>query len=179
MAPLVVERDVGRLLRSLSLWVGAMVVWVGLWAWAWAGGFFQPFQYWIGAVLGGLIIFILLVESVSGLCDGRARLKVDGEGIHLLSANNYIGLIPWKEIEGLGKTRMLTNDLLVILVTEPEQYVAKSRGLAINRWVIRQRIAKFGSPLLVSTQGLAMSVDQLAHEIGVRRQEWESVQGNA
>jgi hypothetical protein len=103
---------------------------------------------------GGVAIFL-----IKKIFDRKPGLVFNSEGLVDNAGATAAGLIPWDEIEGYQVLEISRQKMLIVMVSDPDKYVA--RGNALRRKLNAANYNMAGSPISISTRTLKTSFDEL------------------
>ena len=113
----------------------------------------------VSIVFFGMSAFIGLKK----LFDDSPGLVVNTEGILDNSSGISAGIIPWKEIVGIGEYTVQKQKFISILVKDPEKYV--NNGNLLKRIANRANLKMCGTPVNISANSLKIDYDELLEVI--------------
>lgn len=103
----------------------------------------------------GLLGFFLTKK----IFDRKPGLVFNAEGLVDNAGANAPGLIPWDEIEGYHILEISGQKMLIVMVTDPQKYIA--RGNALKRKLNAANFNMAGSPISITTRTLRADLNQL------------------
>lgn len=118
----------------------------------------------IVSVLCILFFGLCLIIGIWKLFDPRSGIGVmlDDEGINHPDWNS-IGTIYWKDIVGLNVHKVESVNILLIYVSNPNDYIKRVRGW--RRRIMKTNMAMYGTPLNISSSGLDCDFETLVKMI--------------
>ena len=117
------------------------------------------------AVAYGLGVAAILMGGMLGIFLGRKIFNKDpglilnSSGIVDNASAASAGFIPWSEVLGSEVFEMQNQKMLVVMVTDPEKYVA--RGGAIKQKLNKANYNMVGSPITISASTLKTNFSEL------------------
>ena len=115
------------------------------------------------AIIGyGSILFFGLcaILFMRKLPDTKPGLIIDSEGLMDNSGGTAAGRILWADIENISVLEIQKQKLIMIEVTNPEDYIGRQRSLW-KRKVMQMNYKMYGTPISISANGLKMKFDDL------------------
>lgn len=114
---------------------------------------------------GGALVIIRFMSS------GRPALIFESDGFIDETSLSAVGKVYWRDVTGLRKRgAFLVGDLDNPATYFPEE----SSGL--KRWLIKGNLRRFDTPVVLSAQTVALSLDELTARMEKHRQEYEQTQ---
>ena len=111
----------------------------------------------------------LLAVLLFGLCsiflfrklfDSKLGLVIDQQGITDNSSGTSVGLIEWKDIEGIDFLQIASTKFLLLSTSQPDKYISKApNGLAKRAMKANNKL--YGSPLCISSNALKIRFEEL------------------
>jgi len=99
--------------------------------------------------------------------DNKLGLIINDFGINDNSSGTSAGFIPWKDIEAIEKTTVARQNMLMIIVCNPKEYINKQTGF-LARKAMEMNYKRFGSPIFLSANGLKYDFDELYQIVAYR-----------
>ncbi len=113
----------------------------------------------------GIIFFgIILHYGFKKIKDTNFGLSITSEGFIDNSSGISLGLVKWKDIVGFKELNYQGTKNLIVLVKNPEEYVAKSNGF-FSKKMIQANNKMFGSPVAMAATSLTINYGQLKEYI--------------
>lgn len=113
-----------------------------------------------GLGVASILLFGTLgVFWIKKLVDKKPGLIFNAEGIVDNAGGAEAGLIPWNEIEGYQIFEISGTKMLMVMVSDPQKYVA--RGNTLKRKLNAANLNMAGSPISITSKTLATSFDDL------------------
>ncbi len=164
----------GKLWKQLVL--SLLFVAIGIWMLLYRpevsnGVFNRPVVKYGAAVLCILFFGAGAIFFIRKLRDKRPALTLTSEGIEDHSNAVSLGLIPWRDIQGVEPLKVLRQEFLVIRVANPEEYLAKSTNY-FKRASLKYNYRHYGSPLTITANTLRLSLRELMAMIEMRLKEF-------
>lgn len=100
-----------------------------------------------------LFFGLCLVFIAKSLFDTKPGLILDEYGITDNSSASSIGLIEWKDIEGIETIQIASTKLLIIYTNQPEKYIQRAKS-GLIRTVMQTNYKSYGSPISISSTAL-------------------------
>lgn len=100
---------------------------------------------------------------VKKLADKRPALIIDDAGITLNSNAYSFGFIPWDEITGSKRMKVINQSFLVVFVKHPEKYMENNNPFLKN--ALKTNHSWYGSPISISAHGMKSSFEKVARLI--------------
>lgn len=117
-----------------------------------------PFTRGVGIVC--IVFFgIALLFSLYKLMDKKPGLIIDEDGITDNSGAVNAGLIEWKDIISIDVKKIISTDLLIIHVNDPDKYI--NRAGRQKAWLMRRSMGLYGTPINISSTALKYNFDEL------------------
>lgn len=107
-------------------------------------------------VFFGLCAFYLIRK----LPDNKPGLIIDQTGLTDNSSGVSAGQILWSDIEGISVMEIQRQKLIMLHVTNPQDYIDKQTGI-IKRKMMQMNYKMYGTPLSITSNGLKISFDEL------------------
>ena len=102
--------------------------------------------------LASVFLFIKLFDNKSGLV-------INKQGIIDNTNSSSMGLISWPEITKIYKKKIISTEILIIEIRNPEEYIQKANGL--KKLGLKQNLKSYGTPITLTSVGLQCSFDEL------------------
>jgi hypothetical protein len=112
------------------------------------------------------VLVLLFGVAIGVFClrrffDRRPGIVLSAAGLEDRSSATAVGLVPWREITAIREFRLAGQRMLVIEVVDVARYLR--RASLPMRLLHRANAALCGSPVVISSNGLAIGFDEL-HE---------------
>ena len=107
------------------------------------------------AIVFGLMSLYLIYRMV----DWSPGLTLNSDGIYDNSSVLAAGFIPWKEIKGIDVTEVSGQRIIAVRIRNPRRIINRARFP--NTVLMRANNNWYGSPVLISENGLHVEFDQL------------------
>jgi hypothetical protein len=120
---------------------------------------FSPILVHGVGVVAAMFFGACSVYVVRKLFDNKPGLVLNTKGLQDNSSGVAAGFIPWPEIEAFKLYEVFGQRMLVVMVTEPQKYVA--RGGAIRKRLNVANMRMCGSPVVISSNALNIDFDTL------------------
>jgi len=127
----------------------------------------SPEFIFVIGVIAILFFGICAVFISRKILDNKPGLVIDNLGINDNSSGTSAGFIPWKDIEAIKKITIVNQDMIMILVSNPEEYINKQTGF-IAKKAMEMNYKSFGSPIFLSANSLKCNFDDLYNKITIR-----------
>lgn len=111
------------------------------------------------------------------LLDRRPGLVIDDLGLIDRSSAIAVGRIAWADVVGVDVIRIGRQQMLRLMVSNPEAYLARAGSL--KRLLLRGNARTFGSPLFISAVSLQIGIEALFQAVVRGKEAWEERQGRA
>jgi hypothetical protein len=109
----------------------------------------------LGVAFFGVASVFLFIK----LFDKKPGLVINKEGIIDNTHSSSLGLINWSEITKIYKKKVISTEILIIEIRNPETYIQKANGL--KKIGLRQNLKSYGTPITLTSVGLQCSFDEL------------------
>ncbi|QQS20790.1 MAG: hypothetical protein IPL87_04520 [Candidatus Moraniibacteriota bacterium] len=121
------------------------------------------------------VIFFGLVAGIlfRKFSDKKPGLVLSRQGITDNSSGISVGLIPWTDIQEIRISKVMNQDLLMIIVRNPQDYLDKVAN-PFKRNVMKMNYKNYGSPLCISSHTLQMGFDDLQKLLMEKMNEYAS-----
>lgn len=118
-------------------------------------------------------IFLIfdIVKYIKNKKNGEGRevvIKIDKKGITDYTFLKDLGIIYWEDIEVVGVKNSLLNHQLIIKVKNPLEYINRANNNFKLKKLLRENNAKYQTPIVIITDNLEMSNNQLRDLIKLR-----------
>ncbi|WP_345841374.1 STM3941 family protein [Shewanella algae] len=114
--------------------------------------------YGIGIV--SVVFFGLCgLVGIKKLFDSSPGLVISSKGILDNSSGMSAGVIPWKDVAGVGEYQVKKQRFISILLKDPEKYA--NNGNALRIMANRANIKMCGTPVSISANSLKISYEDL------------------
>tara|TARA_R110002096_G_scaffold410542_1_gene610295 strand:- start:1297 stop:1848 length:552 start_codon:yes stop_codon:yes gene_type:complete len=100
------------------------------------------------------------VFFIKKLFDKKVGLIIDEKGITDNSSALSIGLIEWKDINGIELTQVNSIKFLRIGVKNPEEYISKAKN-GIKAKIMKINMNMYGSPIYITSNSLKYNFEEL------------------
>ncbi|MEC4049580.1 STM3941 family protein [Flavobacterium sp. SUN046] len=152
--------DTSRILLMLigSIWF----VFLGFWLFFYQAKKehdFDPLSLQILGVVCMLFFSLTMYISVQKLLSSKKGLIINDQGIIDNSNGTSIGLIEWEDIVGIHAEEVMNNQFIIIVVKNPEQYLAKANYLKAK--MMQANMKLYHSPLSITVQTLKIDFKSL------------------
>ena len=114
----------------------------------------------IMGVLGIVLFGAAGVFGIKKLFDKKVGLIIDKNGITDNSSALSIGLIEWKDINGIELTQVNSIKFLRIGVKNPEKYISKAKN-GIKAKLMKINMNMYGSPIYITSNSLKYNFEEL------------------
>ncbi len=101
------------------------------------------------------------VIGVKKLFDKTPGLTINNQGISDNSSGISAGLIAWKDIIEIRKQNLMSQNFLILVVRNPEEYLNRQTNI-LKRKPMELNLKSYGSPIAVSANSLKINFDELA-----------------
>ena len=113
----------------------------------------------IAGILGVVVFGVASVFLFIKLFDKKAGLVINNQGIIDNTNSSSMGLISWPEITKIYKKKVISTEILIIEIRNPEEYIQKANGL--KKLGLKQNLKSYGTPITLTAVGLKCSFDEL------------------
>jgi hypothetical protein len=121
-----------------------------------------------GVAIASILFFgFTMIYSLSKLADKKPGIVFDKEGILDNSTAIAVGLIPWRDIEGVSTVKVMKQEFVIIIVNNTEHYIGKKKNF-LRRKSLEYNYKNYGSPVAISANGLKCEVNELVEIIQER-----------
>jgi hypothetical protein len=103
--------------------------------------------------IGGLVVLLKLRDDKPGI-------TINNLGIDVNAGAASFGLIKWTDIQEVKAILYVNQDLLLILVNNPEFYIGRQNS-SIKRKGMEMSLKYLGTPVTISANGLKCNFDEL------------------
>ncbi|MDE3236368.1 MAG: hypothetical protein KGO81_10475 [Bacteroidota bacterium] len=103
------------------------------------------------------IVFIFLIKKLQ---DKKPGLIITDTGIIDNSSGVSAGIIPWSDISEIKLRKVFNQKFLMLLVNNPQDYIDRQTN-SLKRSTMGINYRSYGSPIAISTNGLACKFDEL------------------
>ncbi|MBS1521746.1 MAG: hypothetical protein JST50_12165 [Bacteroidetes bacterium] len=135
--------------------------------------FYRSPEFIFAAGVASILFFGLCAILIfKKIIDNKPGIVVNDFGINDNSSGTSVGLIPWKDILAVRKTVVVNQNMIMIVVSNPEEYINKQGGL-IAKKAMQMNYKSFGSPIFISANSLKCNFNQLYEDIMTRFQNAE------
>lgn len=117
----------------------------------------------IGLLFFGGGSFFLLAHLMSK----DLGLKIDDEGLTINLPFLKIGLIPWSEINGSKVIHILGNEILIIILKNPDKYL-QSNKFPLAKILYKTTFSDTPDGIHISADKLSMSMEQIIQLIEIK-----------
>lgn len=104
----------------------------------------------------GYIAFFLIKK----LPNTTPGLIINSDGIVDNSSSVAAGLVLWSDIQEIKTTAVMSQQFLMIIVKNPEEYVNRQEGV-VKRKAMQMNYKSYGSPVSISANTLNTDFDEL------------------
>ncbi len=109
----------------------------------------------MGVVIFGVASVFLFIK----LFGNKSGLVINKQGIIDNTNSSSVGLISWSEITKIYKKKVISIEILIIEIKNPEEYIQKANGL--KKLGLRQNLKSYGTPITLTSVGLKCSFNEL------------------
>ncbi|MGV8993883.1 MAG: STM3941 family protein [Flavobacterium sp.] len=113
----------------------------------------------ITGILGVVIFGVASVFLFIKLFGNKSGLVINKQGIIDNTNSSSVGLISWSEITKIYKKKVISTEILIIEIKNPEEYIQKANGL--KKLGLRQNLKSYGTPITLTSVGLKCSFNEL------------------
>jgi hypothetical protein len=124
------------------------------------GFILSPETVRIMGVLGTVLFCAAGVFGIKKLFDKKVGLIIDKNGITDNSSALSIGLIEWKDINGIELTQVNSIKFLRIGVKNPEKYINRAKN-GIKAKLMKINMNMYGSPIYITSNSLKYNFEEL------------------
>ncbi len=107
------------------------------------------------------------------LFDTKPGIIINEEGILDNASAVSAGQISWGDVSGIRITKVVTQNFLIILVHNPEEYISRQTN-AVKRKLMETNFKIYGTPINISANGLQCSFDELQNILIKKFDEFKS-----
>jgi len=129
--------------------------------------FGNPTIFLIIGIMSLLFFGIGSIFIAKKLFDDGVGLVVQEEGVFDASSATSVGLILWSDIEAIKVRKVSGQKLLLFALKNPQGYINKQTNI-FKRLIMQINLKLYSSPILISTNLLAVHFDTL-HQILQRK----------
>jgi len=105
------------------------------------------------------------------LFDSRPGFIITETGLIDNSSSISVGEIPWKDVRGITNTTIANQQLIMILLHNPEEYINRQTSV-LKRKAMEMNYKHYGSPVSISANGLRCSYGELRQLLEVKFKEY-------
>lgn len=117
----------------------------------------------LGTGIASIIFFGLCAFVVfKKLQSNKPGLVIDQSGITDNASALSAGHIPWSDIKGIRTIQMMNQQLIMVEVVNPEEYINRQSG-ALKRKAAEINYKSYGSPISISANALKCNFAELEH----------------
>lgn len=113
----------------------------------------------ITGIIGILFFGAVGLWALRRLANWQPGLVLSAKGINDRSSGVAMGFVPWSDIRGFGIHRLGGAGFLIVQLADARKYAR--RGNVIQRMFHRANMGMCGSPMTLSSTGLAIGLDDL------------------
>jgi hypothetical protein len=124
------------------------------------GFILSPETVRIMGVVGVVFFGAAGVFGIKKLFEKKVGLIIDESGITDNSSALSIGLIEWKDINGITLSQVNSIKFLRIGVKNPEKYISKAKN-RIKAKVMKINMNMYGSPIFITSNSLKYNFEEL------------------
>lgn len=120
--------------------------------------------------VGGMSILFFglgLYFYLRKVADTKPAIIIDDRGITDNSSAFPLGFVPWQDIRRLATVTVARQRFLVIGLGNPQTYIEREKGL--KKTTLEYNYRSYGSPFILSANGLACTLEELEAAIEQRR----------
>jgi hypothetical protein len=122
---------------------------------------------------GGVLFFGCVgLFALVKIFDSAPGLVLDQRGLLDRSSAVPVGFVPWRDVAGIEQFDLVDQRFVVIMLKNPEKYVAKSHPAL--RWIARINTRMCGSPVMLTPNALEVDFDQLYKMIEARLAQYRA-----
>lgn len=111
-----------------------------------------------------------VVKGVGELFNREPGLVLNGSGLLDNSSSGSVGLVPWSDIVDVGTFRIRNQEMVVVKVRNPQEYVR--RGSTIRQALNKANQNLCGSPIAIVPGKLGMHTPELLSLVERYRQKY-------
>ena len=111
-------------------------------------------------IIGILLFGFFAIMIVRKLPDKNKGMIISKNGIFDNSSASSVGEIEWEDIIGISKSQVMSNKFLMILLKNPEKYIAKAKN-KIAKKNMEVNLKWYGSPIAISSTALKIDFANL------------------
>jgi hypothetical protein len=119
-----------------------------------------------GILFFGIGAFFILLK----LKDNRPGIIIDKKGLDINASAASFGLVKWDEIEDVKAVKYQNQDLLLILVKNPEEYIGIQKNMIVRK-AMELSWKYLNTPITISANGLKCNFDQLKNIVQAKYKE--------
>ena len=105
------------------------------------------------------------------MSSGRPAVIFESGGFIDETSLSAVGKVYWRDVTGLRRQKAF----LVVDLENPAAYIPEEAS-GLKRWLIKGNLRRYGTPVVLSAQTVALSLDELADRMEQHRQEYEQAQ---
>ncbi len=110
--------------------------------------------------IGFAVFSFFTIQNFKKILDKKMGLTITKEGIIDNSSAISIGLINWKDINKIVRTKMISNNLFIVDTNEHKKYFAKARNIWVKK-SMKTNYKWLGSPLIITPTSLSIPIGEL------------------
>jgi len=120
----------------------------------------SPELIFIGGAAAILFFGLCAIFIFRKIIDNKPGLVINDLGIDDNSSGTSAGFIPWEDIKAIRKTTVVNQNMIMIMVGNPEEYINRQTGF-IAKKAMEMNFKSFGSPIFLSANGLKCNFNEL------------------
>jgi hypothetical protein len=116
-------------------------------------------KFIIGLICVVCFSFILII-TLRNLINNKLAFTINREGIIDNSSNFSVGFVSWKEIEHIQPSQIGLHKILLIMVSNPNDYINRAPNKLIQR-AMRSNLVRYNTPIIISNTILKIDLATL------------------
>lgn len=109
-------------------------------------------------ITSGIFFGLCLVFITRKLFDIKSGLIIGQKGI--VDNSNAIGLIEWHDITAIKTTKVVSTQILIVHLKNPEKYIERTKSLFLKKIMLANQ-KMYGSPISITANSLKIKFEDL------------------
>jgi len=124
--------------------------------------------------LASILFFGLVAVTIfRKFSDKKKGLIINSQGITDNSSGVSAGLIPWKDIQEIKVSQVMSQKFLMFIVSNPQDYIDKVTN-PFKRNAMKMNYKSYGSPISISSNALQTNFDDLQKLLIEKMKQYKS-----
>ncbi|MCG7280138.1 hypothetical protein MHJ94_02380 [Chryseobacterium taklimakanense] len=133
----------------------------------------NPTLIFIAGLASVLFFGLVAITIFRKFSDKKPGLVISRQGITDNSSGVSAGLIPWKDIQEIKVSQMMSQKFLMFIVSNPQDYLDKVTN-PLKRNAMKMNYKTYGSPISISSNALQTNFDDLQKLLIEKMHEYKS-----